>query len=133
MKSYSPKLIIKLWQKSQALASANPKVSNQIKELLKEVRVFSDNTIKRDHLEILLRGIIKEVVQGMKAMDDPNYGDELAVDTSLFSPCCGKPPRDNVGKGNTGTCSKCGQPTKFRRAKKSVEEQGGAAGGPTPP
>lgn len=80
MKSYSPKLIIKLWQKSQSLAVTNPKISRQITALLKEVRVNDGRTIKRSELEVLLRGIIKEVVAGMQAIDDGTNTTKLFKD-----------------------------------------------------
>ena len=130
MKSYSPKLIIKLWQKSQSLASTNPKASKQIKELLKEVRVSNAKTIKRAQLEILLKGIIKEVVQGMQRLDDPNFGDEGYRDNTLLSACCAAPPMGEVSHTKDGECSKCGDITTFSKTKKTDEQSGsGAAGG----
>jgi predicted RNA-binding Zn-ribbon protein involved in translation (DUF1610 family) len=131
MKSYSPKLIIKLWQKSQALASTNPKVSRQIKSLLKEVRVSNPNTIKRNQLETLLKGIVREVVEGMQAMDDPNYGDEFVTEPGWISRCCQFPPIGELDKTDpknpVGICLKCHDHATFEPA--GVDEQGGGGAG----
>lgn len=47
----------------------------------------------------------------MSAYDDPNYGDELAVNCSLISTCCGAHPLGEVQEDayghSIGICSEC--------------------------
>jgi hypothetical protein len=42
--------------------------------------------------------------------DDPNYGDELYVNSSLLSVCCGAPQA-----GDSDICSDCGEHTSFEK------------------
>ena len=43
--------------------------------------------------------------------DDPNYGDENYLNSSLISVCCGAPKQ-----GDSDLCSDCGEHTSFEQA-----------------